>query len=75
MCNVDENGRVTWPMGEAITFACPFSSDRQSDREQAAKVSTTSNFEGTNGKKRLCLRDEMDQPQTSLGEKILREDD
>ena len=29
VCNVDENGRVTWPMEEAITFACPLSSDRQ----------------------------------------------
>ena len=74
VCNVDEDGRVTWPMGEATIFACPLSSDRQSVEEQAAKVSSASNLVGTNGNKRLCVRNEMDQPLKSLGEKIWRED-
>ena len=74
VCNVDEEGRVTWPMGEATIFACPLSSDRQSVEEQAAKISSASNLVGTNGNKRLCVRNEMDQPLKSLGEKIWRED-
>ena len=59
--------------GRGNNFACPFNSEKQSVEEQAAKVSTASNLVGTNGKKRLCVRNEMDQPLKSLGEKIWRE--
>ena len=33
VCNIDADGKVTWPMGEAIIFACPFSTDKRSTRE------------------------------------------
>ena len=71
VCNVDADGKVTWPMGETIIFACPLNTDRQSTREYTAEISNTSDFEGTNGKKRLCLRDDKDQPQASPGERNL----
>ena len=74
VCNVDKDGRVTWPIGEATIFVCPFSSDRQSMGEQAASIPAPPNLEGTNGEKRLCLRNDMNQPQKSLGEDFWRED-
>ena len=58
-------------MGEAVIFACPLKTDRQSAREQPAMISNTPCFEGTNGKKRLCRRDDMDQSLASQGERIL----
>ena len=71
VCNVDADGRITWPMGEAVIFACPLKTDRQSAREQSAIISNTPCFEGTNGNKKLCRRDDMDQSLASQGERIL----
>ena len=71
VCSVNEEGAVSWPMGEAVILACPFS--KQSSSEVAAGTSQNQ-FVGTNGRKKLRImsdNDEDTQSQTRLAENVL----
>ena len=71
VCSVNENGTVSWPMGEAVILACPYA--KRSDREVAAGASYNQ-FVGTNGRKKLCVRNDIDdniQSHSGLAEKDL----
>ena len=68
--SIDENGGTTWLRGEAVISACPYKTDKQSNGSTDATELVPSEFEGTNGNKRFCGENELNQ---STGSRIERE--
>ena len=61
---VTDSGNVRWTMREGVTLACPH---KQGLRATPAIEPAPLKTEGTNGNKRICLSEKMDQPQTEPG--------
>ena len=59
-----------WDSGDT----CPYRTDKQSGEASIATGPDPLRFEGTNGRKKLCLNSDMNQLAASLGDKFGREE-
>ena len=71
---LDENGETVRIMGEVVVSTCPYRTDKQSGEASIATGPDPLRFEGTNGRKKLCFDNDMNQLAASLGEKFGREE-